>query len=63
MKHFPMMVFVASGAVMLAPLLIVDAASTGECIKDNHAVSLLTEILFFKVHNNPSSLDINRQLK
>jgi hypothetical protein len=50
--------FVASGAVMLASLLIVDTASTVECIKDSHAVSLITEISFFKVHNNPSSLGI-----
>jgi hypothetical protein len=58
MNHFSMMI-VASGAVMLASLLIVDTASTMECIKDSHTVSLITEISFFKVCNNPSSLDIN----
>jgi hypothetical protein len=54
MNHFPMMMMiVASGAVMLSSLLIVDTASTMECVKDSHTVSLFTEISFFKVHNDP----------
>jgi hydrogenase-4 membrane subunit HyfE len=59
MNHFSMMVIVASGAVMLASLLVVDTASTMECIKDSHTVSLITEISFFTFRNNPSFLDIN----
>jgi hypothetical protein len=54
-KHFSMIMLMTSGAVMLAPLLIVDAASTAECIKDSHTVSLITRLLFFRVHINPLS--------
>jgi hypothetical protein len=39
MSQFSTMVFVACAAVMLT-LLLVDADSTTECLKDNHAVSL-----------------------
>jgi hypothetical protein len=53
-KHISMMMFIASGAMMLAPLLIVDAASTVECIKDSHTVSLITQLSFFKDNFNPS---------
>jgi hypothetical protein len=60
MTHFSMLVLMASGAVMLAPLLIVDAASTAECVKDSHTVSLITQISFFAVRTDPSFIDMRR---
>jgi hypothetical protein len=41
MAQFTAMLFVAGTAVMLVTMLKVDAASTVDCIKDTHRVSVI----------------------
>jgi hypothetical protein len=45
--------FMAGAAVMLTTLVLVDADSTAECLKDNHEVSL---------YKNPVPLKVSRVL-
>jgi hypothetical protein len=45
MSQFSTVIFMAGAAVMLTTLLLVDADSTTECLKDNHDVSLYKNAL------------------